>query len=448
MGHIQSATWIWAALGLAVAGCSSADTGFGLLDAGVADAGNGGAQATGGDQVSGGITASGGDPGSGGDTGTGGNAASGGDMDATGGESATGATMDATGGESATGGGMGSGGDPASGGSATSGGDTGGSTEPPTETCYQLFGHGAQTPDDTSPMNVPADGTYTTFRFQVPWNEPSVAKRLRTLDDAAQTLQHWFLFESRISTKAAGTWQQEDAALIYTGTHPQAVTLLASWIEGQQAMELPAGIGLRMPPPGSMLELEFHTHNSTGSAFSARPGVEICVVPESTVMADNIADLTVLGTEDVTVEAGGVEVRSGGPCIPSFAGSDTITVDLWRPMMRRLGVASDVWVMRDDGSEAHVLSQPFDTAAASFTAPTSPLVLQAGDELDVQCVHSNPTASTVRWHPSVNGELCYFTVLAHPAGSLHASATNNNTLVNGATNGCLAAPSQVLTHAN
>ena len=300
----------------------------------------------------------------------------------------------------------------------------------PQETCYQFIRHGGQTPNDTTPHNVKAGEYYANFYYKVPWTQDSVMTKYRTVYDQTQVLHHWLLYESFAATSKDGNWEELSADTLTAGAHTTAGNLVAGWAVGGRSETMPAGVGMVMPPPGGMFELEWHLFNSTGMTVPDRSGIEICVVPKSGVDPKYIAGISWLGTENLTIPANST-VTQGGICTPSFKSGSPITIVSWNPHMHLLGVHMDTWVMHADGTEDHVFNEPFQFDF-QISHQQNPLYeVKQGDKLHSVCTYNNTTSALVLFGQPTTKEMCYQFVMSYPAGSL-----DNGTVLTGASNGC------------
>ena len=313
---------------------------------------------------------------------------------------------------------------------------------PPQETCYQFLKHGANTPGDTSPM-VTANGEfYVTFYYKVPWTEPSLATKWRTVYDQTQILHHWLLYESSAAVSKDGTFDTPTPASSLTaGLHTTAGNLVAGWAVGGGAEGFPAGVGMKMPAPGGMFELEWHLWNSTGGDVADRSGIELCVVPQSAVDPKYVASMNWLGTEDLVI-APNATTQRGGVCTPGFSAGAPATIITWQPHMHLIGVHMDTWVMHADGTEDHVFNEPFGFDAQISHRQDPPYQVNQGDRLHSVCTFNNPNSATVLFGQSTTSEMCYQFVVSYPDGSL-TGLPGSNSVLTGANNGCGLTPNDM-----
>lgn len=297
----------------------------------------------------------------------------------------------------------------------------------PNETCYQFLKHGGQTPDDTSAHPMDPGEDYINFYYKVPWTEPVVATRWRTIYDKTEILHHWLIYESVQSSSRDGQWNGGN-----TGAHPGA-KLLAVWAVGGGDERFPPGVGLQMPDPGSLFEIEWHLYNTGTSTVMDRSGIEVCVVPRADVDSDLIAGVTWLGTEQLNIPAGR-EIEHAGVCTPSFKNGGPINIVKWMPHMHLAGRHMKTWLLRGDGSEEKVFDKGFQFDSQIMYDQDPPLVVNQGDRLHAQCTFRNDTGSTILFGESTNEEMCYQFAFAYPVGSLDGRFSLS---LNGSNNTCL-----------
>jgi len=302
--------------------------------------------------------------------------------------------------------------------------------EPPAAgvTCYDLRAHGAPEPGDTSPYSVIPGEHYVSFFYNAPWKVPSELVSWRTVYDNKALLHHWLLY-STLGSEIDG------AFLPSIGTHiGDDAQLVAGWAVGGNDVDMPEGVGLRMPAPGSGLMLEWHYYNSTGAIAEDSTVVQVCVVPAGTL--EHTAGMTWLGTEDFNGLAGmppGQRGDYGGTCFPSREGmndSDPIHIFTLWPHMHKYGRNMRSAVNRADGRVEEVFNKPFDfNQQITYDAGID---LFPGDTITSTCTFDNTSDFAVAFGPSTEQEMCYQFAFSYPAGAL------DNFVVSlvGATNTC------------
>ena len=295
-------------------------------------------------------------------------------------------------------------------------------------TCYDLRAHGQPMPNDMSKYPVILGEHYVSFYYTAPWKENVELVSWRTLYDNRALLHHWLLYTT-FGNEMDGTF------FASIGTHVgDAAQLVAGWAVGGNDVDMPKGVGLRLPPPGSGLMLEWHYFNSTGTVQEDATVVQVCTVPAGTM--EHSAGMTWLGTEDLGGVVGmppGRRSDFGGTCFPSREGmnaTDPIHIfQLW-PHMHTYGRNMKTVVNRVNGTREEVFNKPFDfNQQITYDANID---LMPGDTITSTCTFDNTSPASVAFGPSTTQEMCYQFAFSYPAGAL------DNFVISlvGATNTC------------
>ena len=281
-------------------------------------------------------------------------------------------------------------------------------------TCYDLRAHGDPTPGDKTPYPVIVGEHYVSFYYTAPWKQPSELVSWRTLYDNKAVLHHWLLY-STVGNDMDGTF------LPSIGTHVgDDAELVAGWAVGGNDSDMPDGVGLRMPPPGAGLMLEWHYFNNTGAVTEDSTIVQVCLVPAGTLA--HTAGMTWLGTEDLGGPLGmppGKRSDFSGTCIPSRTGmgdSEPIHIFTVWPHMHTYGRNMRSVVNRVDGTNEEVFNHPFDFNQ-QITYPAG-IDLYPGDSITSTCTYDNTSEAGVAFGPSTTQEMCYQFAFSYPAGAL------------------------------
>jgi hypothetical protein len=281
-------------------------------------------------------------------------------------------------------------------------------------TCYDLRAHGDPTPGDKTPYPVIPGEHYVSFYYTAPWKEPSELVSWRTLYDNKQVLHHWLLYST------AGN-DMDGVFLPSIGTHVgDDAELVAGWAVGGNDVDMPAGVGLRMPAPGAGLMLEWHYFNSTGAPTEDSTVVQVCLVPAGSL--PHTAGMTWLGTEDFNGPVGmppGQRSDFSGTCLPSRTGmadSEPIHIfQLW-PHMHTYGRNMKSVVNRANGMSEEVFNRKFDfNQQITYDASID---LYPGDTITSTCTFDNTSDANVAFGPSTTQEMCYQFAFSYPAGAL------------------------------
>jgi hypothetical protein len=292
------------------------------------------------------------------------------------------------------------------------------------EFCFNLVAHNTQSPlaQDSTPFQVAASEFYHKFQYEVPYTTNLVALSTKPIIDNAAVLHHWLLFHVLSDTGEDG--QHADELLgVQIGSE-----LLSGWAPGGNPPELPPGVGEEIAPAKGFMTLEFHYYNNTGVTQNDRSGVRIC---GTTKTPANVATLTWLGTEDISIPPHGMGSATGN-CTPGGGTSEDIHLIFASPHMHKLGSHMTTIINRSGGMSETVVDNPF-----SFNDqreyPVSNVV-HPGDTLTTTCTWTNTTDDAVTFGESTTSEMCYNFVLAYPA---HAMPNPLGGGLEGSSNMCL-----------
>jgi hypothetical protein len=295
-----------------------------------------------------------------------------------------------------TGGTGGTGGSGGSGGTDGGTGDSSVSATPivyndPNMKCYAFRVH--QDGDKTAPLSVPmTPDLYTEFAFDAPWAGTQYLRSLRYLKGNEAVIHHFRFFR-----EDGGA----DGAVLPMATHAGG-QLLHSWALGGSDVYYSPNLGQQMPATGYVLES--HHNNMTGSSAADNTGLEVCV---TTAVPTNIAAITRLGTDNI---AG---TSATGTCAADITTPVHILSGV--PEMHAKGIHMKATINRAGGPMDVLYDQPFD----SNNQILSPLdaVIDAGDTITTTCNYSSPASFGTK----ASDEVCYFFMLAYPAGVLQTT---------------------------
>jgi hypothetical protein len=276
------------------------------------------------------------------------------------------------------------------------------------EFCFNLVAHGTQKPlaQDSMPFQVPANEFYHKFQFQVPYSTNLVGLSTKPIIDNASVLHHWLLFHVLSDTGQDGQHADELVG-IQTGSE-----LLSGWAPGGNPPALPPGVGQEIAPPKGFMTLEFHYFNNSGKAQNDRSGVRIC---GTTKKPANVATLTWLGTESISIPAHGMGTATGR-CTPGGGSTQDIHLLFASPHMHKLGTHMTTVINRKGGMTEMVVDKPFSFSDQREYEISN--VVHPGDTLTTTCTWMNTGSSTVGFGESTTSEMCYNFVLSYPAHSL------------------------------
>ena len=308
----------------------------------------------------------------------------------------------------------------------TGAGGTGG--EPGGVECFELRAHNAQTAGDTTPFQVglgpwlTSPGQfYENFVFKAPWTKKVTAVRLEPIIDNGPVLHHWLLFQV-VRNHAA---YRDGTHSTVLGIHADA-ELVTGWAPGGNNIIMPPGVGMQVPDPGGLFELEIHYYNPQGGNKPDRSGVRLCVTDAP---MQDVATLTWLGTENINIPARQTATATG-TCRPSNPQRGDIHILFSVPHMHKTGAHMKTVINRPAGPEI-LVDKPFNfLEQRSYDTPA---VVKAGETLTTTCTFNNQTNAAIAFGTVSEAEMCYNFVVAYPAKALH----NPGNSIEGALNTCL-----------
>lgn len=284
----------------------------------------------------------------------------------------------------------------------------------------QILAHGQPTAGDTSPYDASSiglDGSpdlYQCFYFKAPWADGEQGLGYKPVIDNKRVLHHWLLYASDQAPQ--GLADGGMTGRCQAQGDPNRV-LLAGWAPGTPGINLPDGVGQQLPSGSrAYVTLEIHYYNTEpGQPAMDRSGVEICVANEPQA---NVATQHWLGTEKISVPAGGMKV-AGDTCTPRLTAGQTSTIISVTPHMHKIGAHSKLEVIRQGGQVETILDKAFQFDNQTTYMLDTPFVINAGDQLRATCTYMNTTSGTVGYGEGSDEEMCYLFTTAYPAGSLH-----------------------------
>jgi hypothetical protein len=288
------------------------------------------------------------------------------------------------------------------------------------EICYDLLSHGGQTLGDTTKYTVKTGENYEQFYYNVPWKAGEVGARFGAKFDNIKVLHHWLLFTTGLA-RTPGSHE----TVIGTQLGDPNAQLIGGWAIGGSSVTFPEDVGLKLPPPGTLLNVQWHLYNSTGAPAPDGSAVQVCTVPAAS--RAHLAGMTWLGTENFNGPFGmgpGMQ-KFGGTCT-NDSGADITILTFW-PHMHRIGRHMDSVV----GGKP-VFGEVFDPNRQIHYDQTPALVLKPNEQITSTCTFDNGTGKNVAFGPSTDQEMCYQFAFSYPAGALD----NGVISLIGATNTC------------
>jgi hypothetical protein len=290
------------------------------------------------------------------------------------------------------------------------------------ETCYDFRTHGVSGVNDTSKFRIPTGESYSQFYFSIPWEEGALATRFGTDFDNIKVLHHWLAFESHELQAPGNVVPNVLGTTLFTDSE-----LIAGWAVGGCTTTYPDGVGVKLSTDGIIM-VQWHHYNNEGTPQLDGSAVQICTAPAGS--RPNVAGLTFLGTENMTVRAG-QRADASGSCLNDSGAP--ITIIGFTPHMHTIGVHMKSVVQRAAGGAPEtVFDEPFQFDYQTNYMMDPPVVLQAGDVITSTCTYHNMGSGTVGFGQSTTSEMCYQFALAYPYGALN----NGIFSLIGATNTC------------
>lgn len=252
------------------------------------------------------------------------------------------------------------------------------------------------------PVPTSYTNTYACFTFRNPFPAGRHALAWAPTIDNAAIVHHWVLFGMESGTHGAVV--RDDACYAAGGFG----TTVAAWGPGgpNTVMDSDVSLGLDYP----FYTLQVHYSNTTNAAQTDGSGVAFC----SGAPRINVAGMITLGSTDVTIPAGAVNVKGAESICDYLSIDDTpITIVSSSPHMHLLGSGfrTEHWG-HDDLSYLPLGEWNFDVQRTYFQRPRR--VVQPGDVLRTTCWFTNPSARPVGYGPATTDEMCFDFVIGYP----------------------------------
>jgi hypothetical protein len=241
---------------------------------------------------------------------------------------------------------------------------------------------------------VPAGSEqHPSFYFTPPWTGQVQALAFHPVMDNAKVLHHWILYDSN---------QQ----------------FINGWAPGAEKSkhELPADVGIYLPPGGTgqQLRLDVHYNNLGGTTDEQdSSGVEVCVISDASKFRANTA--TVYGLRGDATAPAHQMVDNATTC--SVMASSPVHVLTNSPHMHRLGVHAKLELLQGG------MDKMLHDAAFSFddqeSYPMDNVVVNSGDQFTVTCSYNNTTDANVSFGQNTEDEMCFNFVLYYPKDALN-----------------------------
>ncbi|HEX4338803.1 MAG TPA: hypothetical protein VH062_23015 [Polyangiaceae bacterium] len=175
---------------------------------------------------------------------------------------------------------------------------------------------------------------------------------------------------------------------------------------GTNEFDFPDGVAVKVEK-GKQLLLNLHLFNTSADPLTGTSGTRVQVMKETDVK--DFAEGILAGTIDLNLPPH-EETTSIGYC----AMSHDVTIFSVAPHMHQLGTHMKI-VAEPAGADEIVLHDgPYDFSEQRYYA-IDPLQLSTGDNLRVECTHTNTTDKLVTFGDSSLAEMCFAGIYRYPA---------------------------------
>jgi hypothetical protein len=175
---------------------------------------------------------------------------------------------------------------------------------------------------------------------------------------------------------------------------------------GTNELDFPDGVGVRLAK-GKQLNLNLHLFNTGADPLSGTSGTKVRVMKEQDVV--EYAEGILAGTLALNLPPH-EKTTSTGYCPMSH----DVTIFSVAPHMHQLGTYMRVVAMPAAGDEVVLHDGPYDFNEQRYYGIT-PLSLAQGDQVRVECTHTNTTDATVTFGDSSLAEMCFAGIYRYPA---------------------------------
>lgn len=179
--------------------------------------------------------------------------------------------------------------------------------------------------------------------------------------------------------------------------------LFASGV-GTDELLFPPGVAVKVSA-GQQVLLNLHLFNVDEASINGTSGTEVKLVPASEV--EELAEMVFAGTFLINIPAGQMRTINGGCTFTD----DQQVIMLW-PHMHQYGThmkatLDGTTIHDDDYSFYEQVNYPLDT----------PLQVNAGQTINVQCTYMNTSGSNVTFGDSSEDEMCFLGLYRYPASA-------------------------------
>lgn len=298
-----------------------------------------------------------------------------------------------------------------------------------------LGAHGDRTKafkDDPTPYPIPAGPThYECFWQQVPeWDGPvqAIGMRARIETPEDKELVHHFVVSGVEPWNVSVAGARPDLGL--PGDHkpcdnPNGQTMGIWAPGGLNPLSYPQDVGVKLPGPGSFIELQIHYNNPLLKAGrGSRAQYDICVTKKPRPQTAGVFWLGYENTGWETLAFGGnvtspLDNKGNGVAMGSCAAKAKGRILSIMPHMHERGIHAKLEVVRKDGTVQTAMDDAFDFQDQRSYFRQN-LWVEPGDTVRTTCKWKQPG---VHFGFASADEMCFFYTLAYPLEVFKAGPT-------------------------
>ena len=283
-----------------------------------------------------------------------------------------------------------------------------------------LRAHGQSAAGDRTPYAIAAGSEYhAAFYFEPAIGDaPLQLLKSRELVDNRKFIHHNMLYAIHAGDFDDGAILNDLAqSLILTDPSTGAEYLLGG-VPGTNAIDMPDGVGLRMPAGKLALVLVVHYLNPSDTRAVDRSGVEVCLTSKKRPVDATAHWLGKLELNLPPHEHTDVTQT----CTPELSQGRAHIMAL-TPHMHLMATHSNVVLRRASGQSITLLDKPFTFSEQRMyhmpeDGSAADVVIERGDSIITTCSFDNTTDNEIIWGQHSTDEMCFLTVWAWPAGSI------------------------------
>ncbi len=173
---------------------------------------------------------------------------------------------------------------------------------------------------------------------------------------------------------------------------------------GTADLSLPDGVAVKIPA-GSQLLLNLHLFNASANTIGGVSGILVKTVAATDVKEE--AEMVFGGPTNIQIPPNSSQTVEGS-CV--FPGKTTIW-SVWAHMHQ---YGTNMKVTYDGASGSKVLHDGPYSFEEQINYLIDPVIVNAGEEVRIECTYQNPTSQTISWGDSSNSEMCFAGFYRYP----------------------------------